>query len=440
MTTQEERSSAATRGLRQRSIVALASVFVGIVAGLAAIAFRESFAFLQTMFFGARLSDGIYVAHSISKEMLLLVPVLGGVVMALIAHFWLPSRRPQGVPDVVLAANESSSPLNVRTGLIAAAASAVSLGTGGPVGREGPMVHLGATIGAWVARSFGLSNEELPRIVAWGVAAGVAASFNAPIAGAIFAAEVVLGSYKPNTFAPLALASVTGTIVSRLYFGELNEFSVPTLFIRSYAEVPSFLLFGVACALVSFAFILLPSKIHTLWAHARIPAAIRPAFAGVFVGLIAFQWPEVLGVGYETTSLAIAGKLAAATALAIAIAKLIASCLYFGSGWAGGIFSPSIMIGAMLGSAWGAGVALVFPEIASSTSTYALVGMGAVAAATLGAPLSTVVIIFELTGNYPVTLAVLLATLVCSVIVNQLWGYSYFTWQLAQRKAEQASN
>lgn len=422
------------RSFRERALIAIAAVLVGAVVGGGTIAFREGFAFLQSVFFGAPLATGAYLERELDLAVLLLVPAFGGLAMSLLSRYGLPDRRPQGVADVMLAAEEGGQPIRLRTGLVAVAASTISIGTGGPVGREGPMIHLGATLGGWIARCLKVDADIGRRMLSWGVAAGVAASFNAPIAGAIFAAEVVVGHYRANAFGPIAIASVSGTIVSRLYFGELNEFVVPEILIRSYAEVPSFLLFGVVCALASVAFIRLPSVIRSAWDVARVPALIRPVIAGVVLGLVACCFPQVLGVGYETTSLAVAGEMGATAALTIFVAKLAMTALYFGSGCAGGIFSPSLMLGALAGCVWAAGVAWLMPEIASSSSVYALVGMGAVAAATLGAPLSSVVIIFEMTGNYTITLAVLLATLTGSVIVNQLWGFSFFTWQLAERK------
>jgi len=425
--------------LKQRSLLAFSALLVGALAGLGAIAFREGFAWIQTLCFGASLSEGVQVARSIPAWKLLLIPTLGGLITALIAKYCLSAQRPFGVAEVITAsddaADESSKRIKPRDGLFAILASTVSIGTGASVGREGPMVHLGASLGALVARKFKVSIENTKQMLAWGVAGGVAASFNAPIAGTIFAAEVVLGHYKPNTFAPIAVASVTSTIVSRLYFGELHEFAVPALAIRSYAEIPSFLLLGMMCALASYAFIRLPSVIQQGWNRLKAPSAVRPMIAGLLTGVIACKIPEVLGVGYESTSLAIAGGIVATSALTLALVKLLATSICFGSNCHGGIFSPSLMIGALLGVAWAYVVMYIAPESASSPSVYALIGMGAMAAANLGAPLSTVIIIFEMTGNYPVTLAVLTATLSSSVVVNQLWGYSYFTWLLRQREA-----
>lgn len=419
--------------LRQRGAVALAAVIVGIVASAGTIAFREGFAAIQALLFGGALSDGIDRVRLAPTWLVMLAPAAGGLVVGLLAWYFLPSRRPQGVPEIIERSSTRPTRLTLRTGAVAAAASTVALGTGASVGREGPMVHLGATVGVWIAQSFNLSADSIRQMLACGAAAGVAASFNAPIAGAIFAAEVIVGRYTVYAFAPLVIASVSGTIVSRLYFGDLQEFTLPIVEIASYAEIPSFILLGLACAGVATAFIRGTTLLEGTFSRTRVPTMLRPAIGGLALGLIATRWPEVLGVGYESTSLAIAGEFTIAAALALLAAKLVATIVCLGSGIAGGVFSPALMFGALLGAAWGSTMALALPDFASSVSAYSLVGMGAVAAATLGAPLSTTLIVFEMTGNYPVTLAVLLASVVSAVTVNELWGYSFFTWQLARR-------
>ncbi|MBN1238128.1 MAG: chloride channel protein [Gammaproteobacteria bacterium] len=419
--------------LRQRGAVAITAILVGIVASAGTILFREGFAALQALLFGSALSEGIEVARAAPNWLVLTAPAAGGLVAGLLAWYFLPSRRAQGVPEVIERSNTRPTRLNLRTGAVAAAASTVAIGTGASVGREGPMVHLGATVGAWIAQQLRLSADAIRQMLACGAAAGVAASFNAPIAGAIFAAEVILGRYTIYAFAPLVIASVSGTIVSRLYFGDLQEFSLPILGIESYAEIPSFIALGLVCAGLALAFIRGTTLLERAWDRSRVPPMLRPALGGLALGLIATWRPEVLGVGYESTSLALAGEFTVAAALALLAAKLLATFVCLGSGIAGGIFSPTLMLGALLGCAWGGVMGLALPGISSSASAYAVVGMGAVAAAALGAPLSTTLIVFEMTGNYPVTLAVLLASVVSSVVVNELWGYSFFTWQLAKR-------
>ena len=419
--------------LRQRAAVALTAILVGIVASVCTIAFREGFAALQSLLFGRPLSDGMDVARAAPSWLVLLAPVAGGLVVGLLARYALPSGRVQGISDVIERGDMRPTRLTWRTGAVAALASTAAIGTGASVGREGPMVHLGATVGASIAKRFSLSADAIRQMVACGAAAGVAASFNAPIAGALFAAEVIVGRYTIYAFAPLVIASVSGTIVSRLYFGDLQEFDVPVVGIEAYAEIPSFALLGLACAALALAFIRGTALLDRAWNATKVPQMLRPAIGGLGLGLIAMQWPEVLGVGYESTSAAIAGGFTIGAALVLLAAKLVASSVCLGSGMAGGIFSPVLMIGALLGCAWGGAMALIAPEISSSVSVYALVGMGALAAAALGAPLSTTLIVFEMTGDWQTAIAVMASVSFAVALAGRMVNRSFFLTQLARR-------
>lgn len=428
-----EMASAALVASRPRLQAILVAALVGLVAGLATVAFREAFGGLQALIFGGRLDEPGDLASTVPALVLVAAPTLGGLLTGLLCWRWLPGRRPHGVPDAIEAAALRGSQLPIGNGLAAAAASVVSLGTGASVGREGPMIHLGATLGAWLTRKLRLPQAFARRMLACGAAAGVAASFNAPIAGVIFAVEVVVGRYTLHTFAPIVVASVAATVVSRLVYGESSAFTVPPVEITSYWELPAFALAGVAGALVTLTLIRTVGLVASAFDGLRVPAWLRPAFAGLGVGLIALLAPQVLGVGYGTTSAVLSGELTLGLLAALLLAKLLATGLSLGGGFAGGIFSPSLMLGALTGSLLGIAAAMLYPGHASPQAVYTLIGMGAVAGAALGSPLSTTLIVFELTGNYPVTLAVMLSTVLSSVIVNDLWGHSFFSWLLSRR-------
>ncbi len=428
-----EMASAALVASRPRLQAILVAALVGLVAGLATVGFREAFGALQALIFGGRLDELGDLAATVPALVLVSAPALGGLLTGLLCWRWLPGRRPHGVPDAIEAAALRGSQLPIGSGLVAAAASVVSLGTGASVGREGPMIHLGATLGAWLTRKLRLPQAFARRMLACGAAAGVAASFNAPIAGVIFAVEVVVGRYTLHTFAPIVVASVAATVVSRLVYGESSAFTVPPVEITSYWELPAFALAGVAGALVTVTLIRTVGLVASAFDGLRVPAWLRPAFAGLGVGLVALLAPQVLGVGYGTTSAVLSGELTLGLLAALLLAKLLATGLSLGGGLAGGIFSPSLMLGALTGSLLGIAAATLYPGHASPQAVYTLIGMGAVAGAALGSPLSTTLIVLELTGNYPVTLAVMLSTVLSSVIVNDLWGHSYFSWQLSRR-------
>ena len=305
---------------------------------------------------------------------------------------------------------------------------------GASVGREGPAVHIGASISAWMAERLHLSRNLSLTLVGCGVAAAVAASFNAPIAGVFFALEVVVGQYVLKVFAPIVIASVAGTVVTRLYLGNIPAFmSVPDYFIVSFLEVPAFALLGITCAAMAMIFMYSIFVTEDVVGKMPMPAWLRPAFGGFIIGAIALAYPHVLGVGYEATDQALKEALPLGFMIALIAAKTAATAIALGSGFAGGVFSPSLFLGAMIGGAFGIIAASVFPELSSSHGAPTVMGMAGVAAAVLGAPISTILIMFELTNNYQLTIAVMIVVVTASMLTQQITRKSFFTWQLERR-------
>lgn len=409
------------------------AIIVGIAAGTGAIVFWTTVEQVQRLLFAGDPLNLHSVAASLPWWQLLVVPALGGLVIGLFVERFLLERRPHGVVDVIQAAALRGGRIPSGNGLAAAAVNAASIGCGASVGREGPIVHLGATLGSWIARKASIPQGRVRRLIGCGVAAGIAASFNAPIAGAVFAIEVVVGKYTLHTFAPIALSTIAGTSISRLYYGNEPAFSMPAHAATSIGEIPVYAALGIVSAAVAIAFILSVDLTDKLFTRAGCPRRFRPAIAGLGVGAIAIGVPQVLGVGYETTSAALNEALSLEWLAFILLAKLLASGLSLGGGFGGGVFSPSLFVGAMAGGAFGGILELLYPGGASGYSAYTVVGMGAVAGAVLGAPLSTTLIVFEMTGDYALTLAVMLATIISSVLVNDVWGRTFFQWQMAER-------
>jgi CIC family chloride channel protein len=280
---------------------------------------------------------------------------------------------------------------------------------------------------------FTLSATTRRTLLACGVAAAVSASFNAPIAGVLFAHEVILAHYALRAFVPIVLASVAGALISRIHFGSSAAFIIPDYQITSYLEFPAFVLLGVTCAVVAILFELSIMITERLSWRFKMPLWLRPACGGLAVGAIAVFLPQVLGVGYDATDMALKNQWPLALLLVLIVAKTVATAITLASRMAGGVFSPSLYLGAMTGSAFGLIASSAFPEMASSNGLYALLGMGAVAAAVLGAPVSTTVIVFELTGGFEMTIALLLTVSVAHGLSHAVLGHSYFHWQLVQR-------
>ncbi len=284
-------------------------------------------------------------------------------------------------------------------------------------------------------RADGITGRDL---LGCAVAAAVSASFNAPIAGALFALEVVLRHFAVHAFAPIVIASAAGTVISRLEFGDVTEFSLPAENILSfYVELPAFLILGLLCGLVA---VILMRAIF--WADdmgnivqekLRMPRWLRPAVAGGLLGVIALQFPHIIGVGYGTTTQALTGELLFYEAVVFAILKVIAVAITMAGRMGGGVFSPSLMVGALTGLAFGGIATGIFPNVSGAQTLYALAGMGAVAAAVLGAPISTTLIVFELTGDWQTGLAVMVAVSLSTALSSRLVDRSFFLTQLERR-------
>lgn len=414
-------------------LLSVLAVMIGLATGGAIVLFRESIDLLQGLASGAGDERTWLDPGAITWWRLLLMPAAGGLLVGLLLRYAMPGRRPQAVADVIAASALQGGRMDGRSGIMAAVVSALSLGFGASVGREGPAVHIGGSIGGWLAGRLQMPRTASRTLLGCGVAAAVAASFNAPLAGALFANEVVIGHYALRAFAPIVIASVAGTVVSRVWFGNFPAFVISHYQIASLWEFPAFLGLGLVSAGTA---ILLMHAVRLSERQARrlpLPDVLRPAVGGLLVGFIALLFPQVLGVGYAPTDAALSGGLPLLLIGAICLAKIAATAISLGFGFGGGIFSPALVVGATLGGAYGLLATQLFPELSSGSGAYAMIGMGAVAAAVLGAPISTTLIVFELTGDYTITLAVMIAVVVASLVTQQFFAPSFFVWQLEQR-------
>lgn len=417
----------------------LIALGIGIAAGFAALLFRKGIIALQGLVYG---SDDISLIHSFAETLpwywLVIVPILGGLVVGIILDRFTPDARVRSVADVIEGAALREGRVETRAGLASALASVITLGTGGSSGREGPVVHLAGVISTWVSERINADGITGRDLLGCAVAAAVSASFNAPIAGALFALEVVLRHFALHAFAPIVIASAAGTVINRIEFGDVTEFTLPTASaLEFYVELPAFLILGLVCGVVATVFM------HAIlfaedWAsHMRkrlsLPRWLRPPLAGACLGLLAVWFPHIIGVGYETTSAALTGQLLLHEAIVFAMLKVVAVAITIGGRMGGGVFSPSLMVGALTGLAFGLIATGLFPEVSGASTLYALAGMGAVAAAVLGAPISTTLIVFELTGDWQTGLAVMVAVSMSTALGSQLVKRSFFLTQLERR-------
>lgn len=417
----------------RQPVIWLLALFIGIGVGYAVLGLRIAIDFFTNIAFSADEESLLEATRDMAPWAIVLAPTLGGLVVGFLLAKVVPENRAGGVADIIEARAIRSGRLSVRHGLWSALIAAMSIGSGASTGREGPAAHLGASLASGVAQALNYPPAVARTLLGAGAAAAVAASFNAPIAGVLFALEVVLGHYALRAFGPIVIASVASVVVTRIYFSDIPAFFLPSYSIKSLWEMPAFAILGALSAVVAVLFMRLAMLTEDGAKKVPVPLLYRPAIGGFFVGLIALAYPQVLGVGYEATSTALVTGYSLSFLIACIAAKMIATSVSLAARFGGGVFAPSLFLGAMVGSAFGIVATGFFPEQSSLPGAYALVGMGAVAAATLGAPISTTLIVFELVQDYRLTIALLIAASISTVLTQSILGRSFFHWQIERR-------
>ncbi len=418
----------------RQPVVWLLAIFIGLIGAYAILALLYLIGFVQWLWIGYEAENiAITIASTKPAWQIMAGPTIGGIVIGLLLAYVAPGRRAQGMSDVIASRAVQDAYLAPKAGLVSALISAISLGAGASAGREGPAVHLGATIACQLGCKLKLPYAARRVLLGCGAAAAVSASFNAPIAGVIFAHEVILAHYAVSALTPIIISSVIATTVTRIYNGASPTFALPEYFINSNWEFPAFLLLGLVCGLVAVGLQITIARADQTARAIAMPIWARPIIGGLAIGVMAVFVPEIIGVGYEVTNLALREKYTLGFLLVLLFAKTLAIAITLASRFGGGIFSPALYLGAVSGGAFGLIAAAAFPDLASGPGVYSIVGMGAVAGAVLGAPLSTVLIVFELTGSYEITIAILLAVSVAMVTVKAIFGESFFAWQLSMR-------
>lgn len=423
----------------------LLALVIGIVSGAAALGFRKGIEWLQATLYGTKdLAHLHSFASTLPWYWILFLPALGGLVVGVILNWFTNDGRVRTVADVIEGAALWEGRVEKRAGIGSALASFITLSTGGSTGREGPVVHMAGVVSSWIANRIQANGVTGRDLLGCAVAAAVSASFNAPIAGALFALEVVLRHFAVHAFAPIAIAAVSGTVINRLEYGDMTEFILPQDgSLAFYVELPAFLILGVICGFVAVilmrAIFFADDLGNDIQARLGLPKVLRPALSGLMLGAIAIFYPHIIGVGYETTSLALTGELFLHEVIIFTVIKVFAVSITMAGRMGGGVFSPSLMIGAMTGLAFGIVATAIFPNVSGSETLYALAGMGAVAAAVLGAPISTTLIVFELTGDWQTGIAVMSAVSLSTALSSRLVDRSFFLTQLERRKIHLAA-
>jgi CIC family chloride channel protein len=408
------------------------AVVVGILGGFGALLFKKLIFSLQHFFWSTpdMAPDSLFGVVWYRR---LLLPVLGGVIVGPLIYFFAREARGHGVPEVMVAVFTRNSIIRPVVVVVKTLASAVSISTGGSVGREGPIVQIGAAIASTVGQLMRLRPVQLKTLVGCGVAAGIAATFNAPIAGTLFSLELIVSDFGLTSFTPILVSAVAATAVTRHFHGNITEFVLPQFTMVSSWEFAFYLVLGLIAGVVGFVFSRSIYRADDMLEKTKVPQWIRPAVGGLIVGIIALVYPHIMGVGYDTIRVLFDGRLTLWVMLLLVVLKIFATSVTIGSGGSGGVFAPSLFIGAMLGGSFGMVVNRLFPGITASTGAYALVGMAAVNGACTLAPLSAIIILFELTNQYGIILPLMFTVVMATFISRKLSPESIYTEKLRRR-------
>jgi len=411
-------------------MIALA-VVVGVTTGFGAVGFRKLIGLFHTAFY----SEGVGLfPEGFTWLGLILAPMVGGLLVGLLVYRFAREAKGHGVPEVMEAMTLRGGRIRPVVVLVKTLASSICLGSGGSAGREGPIVQIGSALGSSVGQFLRLTDRRVRNLVMCGAAAGIAATFNTPIAGVFFALEVIAGEFSLRSFSPVVVASVLATIVGTHYLGDEPAFRVPEYALVHSWELVLYLVLGVACALVATGFIRTLHFSETFFEQrVCVPEYLKPVLGGLGIGVGGLLLPQILGVGYGTIDVALWGQIPLAIMVALIVAKILATSLTLGSGGSGGVFAPSLFIGAMLGGSIGTVAHDLWPTWTGPPGAYALVGMGALFAATGRAPITAIIILFEMTRDYNIMLPLMFAVAVATPLAGWLSRESIYSIKLKAR-------
>ena len=415
--------------IKRVSILTLLGLVVGGVVALLAVAFVEAVLWMNHLFLISRSSRAFVEDQAWLIALTLVVPTVGGFFVGLMSLL-IEERRFHGPPDAIRTAQSLDAGMPVKSGVISALAACLSLGSGASVGQYGPLAHMGASAGSWIGRVSG--DRKLGSIsIACGAAAAISAAFNAPIAGLVFAREVILRHYSLRAFAPVAVSSTLAYVVAHLVLKREPLFRLEDIVIANPYEYLVFIAIGFAGALLATAFMRAVEYAGLIASRLTWPAPFKVALAGFALGVVALLVPDILGIGADALRLAMAGSVYQASDLAlIMVAKLVLTAVCLGFGFAGGVFSPALLIGTLFGALVGSGAEFFVGESHSPIAVYAVCGMVAVTSPVIGAPLAAVLIVFELTQNYELATAALISVAFANLLGFRIYGRSFYDERL----------
>jgi len=423
--------------LSETNSLIVLSVFVGLATGFSALGFIALIEYFNHLFFG--LTDQILtqaVGRTVPGEYKFyfpLIPMIGGLLVGPIVFKFAREAKGHGVPEVMNAVARLGGIIRPRVAAAKAVASAICIGSGGSAGREGPIIQIGSAIGSTIGQMFRMSGDRVKILVGCGSAAGISAVFNAPLAGVLFAMEIILGDYAIRTFAPVLLSSVISSVVIRAFLGNNPAFHVPSYSLVSAWEIPLYIVMGFVIGVAAVTFTRTLDILEDYFDDLKIPNWTKPALGGLLLGIIAIFFPQVLADGYQTIGLTLLGNMGLLLMVVLVFLKILATSLTLGSGNSGGIFAPSLFMGAVAGGAFGVVVNYLFPGVTATPGAYALVGMAAMVAGTTHAPITAILIIYEMTLDYRIILPLMVTVVFSTLVARHLFPHSIYTVKLFKR-------
>ena len=416
------------------NVLIILSIFVGTATAFGALGFILLIQNFNDLFFG--LSDQILteaMGERGYKYWLPIIPMLGGLLVGPMVYKFASEAKGHGVPEVMNAVARMGGIIRPRVAAVKTIASAICIGSGGSAGREGPIVQIGSAIGSTIGQLFRMSGARVKILVGCGAAAGISAVFNAPIAGVIFSLEVILGDFAIKTFSPVILSSVVASVISRTFLGNHPAFDVPEYSLVSAWEFPMYVAMGSLMGGLGVTFTKVLNSFEDFFDNLKMNPMLKPALGGLLLGGIAIFYPQVLADGYETIRLTLYGNMAVGLLVLLIFLKLVATSLTLGSGNSGGIFAPSLFMGAVAGGAFGVLMNQLFPGVTATPGAYALVGMAGMVAAATHAPITALLIIFEMTSDYRIILPLMVTVVFSALVAGRLFPHSIYTMKLARK-------
>ncbi|GAA1494417.1 chloride channel protein [Curtobacterium herbarum] len=423
--------------------LALPALVIGAGAGLAAVVFRWLIEH-ATLVFSGHADYSAVTGHPanpwvpwLGAGFVVLAPAVGGLLYGPLIQRFAPEARGHGVPEVMFAIARNGGRIRGSVAVVKALASAICIGAGGSVGREGPIIQIGSALGSTIGRWMRMPEVRLRTLVACGAAGGISATFNAPVAGVFFALELLLRDFTPTSFGAVAIASVTAALIGRAAFGDTAFLHLPSIGAVTPPEYLLFAALGLLAGMIGIGFTrvlyLVEDACDLMWAASRGPEWLRPVVGGVVLGALLLALPQLYGVGYPVLERGVAGQYAIGFLAVLVVGKVLATSLTLGIGGSGGVFAPSLFVGAMAGAGFGEVVAMIDPAMRGQVGAFAVVGMAAVFAGSTRAPITAGIMLFELTGDTALLLPIVVAVVIATAVSKVLSRDTIYTLKLSRR-------